>query len=145
MHRKVAAAIVAALALAVAGCGGSESTTVDRAELVKRVSAACRAAENTAAKAAARAQRSDNPFAAYRAGQELLLERVEDLDTSGSAKADFDAYKEGLRTRFAAFEKVAAASRAERERVIRSLQREAEAAAKKIETSARRLGFRGCG
>lgn len=144
MHRKVAAAIVAALALALAGCGGSEKTTLDRAALVKRVEVACRDAQRAAEKAARAAGRSGNPFDGIRAGQKLLVERAEDLEASGSAKADYAAYKEGLKARLDAIEKVASADRADRQRVMRSVQREALAAGRRIELAARRLGIRNC-
>jgi len=143
MHLKVAVAIVAALALVAAGCGGTETTTLGRAALVRRVETACREAQNAAARES-RATRTPDPIAALQTSQRVLVDKLEELEGTGAAKADFDAYKEGIRTRFDAIEKVASASRADRQRVLRSVQADATAAARKLETAARRLGIEGC-
>ena len=144
MHRKVAVAIVAALALVAASCGGTETTTLGRAELVRRVEVACREAQATAAREARAAGRTADPIAGLQAGQKALLDRLEGLEGSGAAKADFDAYKEGMRTRLALIDKVVSASRADRQRVLRSIQSEATAAGRKIEGAVRGLGLQGC-
>jgi len=144
MHRKVAVAIAAALALTVASCGGSETTTLSRAALVKRVETACRAAQD-ASRRQARATRTPDPIRALAAGQRTLMEKIEKLEGSGAAKADFDSYKEGVKARFDAIEKVVAAPRADRARVIRSVQAEATDAGTKMQTAAQRLGLEGCG
>ncbi|MGN6189618.1 MAG: hypothetical protein ACTHOE_12025 [Conexibacter sp.] len=144
MHRKVAAAIVAVLVLAVAGCGGTETTTLSKAALVRRVELACRAGQSKAEQFLRADGRSENPFAGLQAGQRIVIEKIEKLEGSGSAKADFDTFKEALRARLDAVNKVVAAPRADKVRVLRSVQREAIAAGTRIETSARRLGIRGC-
>jgi len=144
MHRKVAVAIAAALALTVASCGGSETTTLGRAALVKRVETACKAAQAAAVRET-RATRTPDPMVALHVGQRVLVKQLEDLEGSGAAKADFDAYKEGIRARFDAIDKVASASRADRPRVLRSVQADATAANRKLEAAARRLGIEGCG
>lgn len=147
MHRKVAAAVVAALALALAGCGGSETTTLSRAELVRQVQLACRAAVRTTEQQAraARNSASSNPYAAMHAGQKVLAERLEKLESSDAAKDDFTAYKEGVRRRLDALDKILAAPRAEQPRVLRSVQKEAVAAGRQIGAAVERLGLRGCG
>ena len=144
MHRKVAVAIVAALALVAASCGGTETTTLGRAALVRRVETACRDAQ-AASTRQARATRRPDPIASIEAGQRLLVDRLEELEGSGAAKADFDAYKEGVRIRFDAVEQVVSASRADRERVLRSVQAKAEKATRRMSAAARRLGIEGCG
>jgi hypothetical protein len=143
MHRTVAAAIVAALALAVASCGGSEKTTLSGAALVRRVELACRSAQRESERAAREAARSD-PFAGIRAGQRFLVDELDGLDASGAAKADFNTFKEGVRERFDAIETVASADREDRNRALRSVQRSATAASERIESAARRLRLDGC-
>jgi hypothetical protein len=145
MHRKVAAAIVAALALAVASCGGSEKTTLDRAELIRRVELACRAAGQTTEKQGRAEGRSSSPFAALRAGQKVLVARLEKLEGSGDTKDAFNAYKEGVRTRLDALEKIVSAPRDEKVRAYRSVRKEAVASGRQIEAAVERLGLSGCG
>ena len=145
MHRKVAAAIVAALALAVASCGGSERTTLDRAELIRQVELACRAAGQKTEQQSRGRGASSNPYGALRDGQRLLADRLEQLEGSGGQKEAFNAYKEGVRTRLDAIEKVASAPRAEQPRVLRSVRREAIASGRQIEAAVERLGLKGCG
>jgi hypothetical protein len=145
MHRKVAVAIAAALALTVASCGGSGTTTLNRAELVRRVEVACRDAQTAATRKARAGGRTPDPVAALQAGQKALVERLEDLNASGAAKADFADYKAGLNDRLDAINKVLAASRADRSKAIRSVEAEATAAGRKMEAAARRLGLHSCG
>jgi hypothetical protein len=145
MHRKVAAATVAALALAVASCGGSEQTTLDRAELVRQVELACRAAGQTTEKQGRAQGQSSNAYKALRAGQKLLAARLETLEASGVVKDDFDAYKEGVRARLDALEKVASAPRAEQPRVLRSVQKEAISSGRQITAAVDKLGLKSCG
>lgn len=143
MHRKVAVAIGVALALVAVGCGGSETRTLGRAELVRRVELACRDAQAAAIRES-RATRTPDIIQSFRAGQELLIERLEELEGSGSARADFAALKAGARARMNAIETVAAASRADRQRALRSVEVAATAASRKFETAARDLGIEGC-
>jgi uncharacterized protein (DUF885 family) len=145
MHRKVAAAIVAALALAVASCGGSETTTLDRAELLRRAELACRSAGQVTEQQTRAEGRSPNAYKALLAGQKALVERLEKLEGSGDLRDDFNSYKDGVRTRLDALEKVTSAPRAEQPRVLRSVQREAVAAGRQIGAAVDKLGLRGCG
>ena len=146
MHRKIAAAIVAVLALALASCGGSEKTTLSRAALVRRVELACREGQRITERAVREARSADGfNLDAMRAGQEAILDKIEDLDTSGAARADFDGFKDGMRERLEAIEEVAAADRADQARVLRSVQTEATAAGRRIEVAVRSLGLVGCG
>jgi hypothetical protein len=147
MHRKVAAALVAALALAVASCGGSETTTLSRAELVRQVEVACREGQREGQKQA-RASRGSAGSGAFidavLANQKLVMERIDDLETSGAAKADWETFRSGMQTRLDAIERVAAADRADQQRVIRSVQSELEAVGRRMDAAARSLGITGC-
>jgi hypothetical protein len=145
MHRKVAAAIVAALALAVASCGGSEKTTLDRAALVRRVELACREGQRASEREAKKSRATDGfNFDALLVGQRTVVDKIEDLDTTGAAKRDFDTFKDGMRTRLDLIERVASADRADQPRVLRSVQADANKLVRKLETATRRLGLRGC-
>lgn len=145
MHRKVAATLVAVLAFGIASCGGSEET-LTRAELVRRVELACRQGQQEAQKAA-RAARGDDGGAFFEgllAGQKAVMDRIDDFTASGAAKADFEALKDGIQVRLDAIEDVVAADRADRERAIRSVQADVEAASRRAAAAARRLGVDGC-
>ncbi|HEV7772878.1 MAG TPA: hypothetical protein VGO48_06290 [Conexibacter sp.] len=147
MHRKVAAALVAALALAVASCGGSESETLTGAALVRRIETACREGQREATKQtrAARGSASQETFlAALLAGQKAELDALDGVTTTGAAKADFEAFKEGVQTRIDLVERVASADRADVQRTLRAVQPEAEVAARKLQAAARSLGVEGC-
>jgi hypothetical protein len=146
MHRKVAAALVAALALAVVSCGGSESETLTGAALVRRIETACREGQREAAKQSrASGSRGQTAFiTAVLAGQKAELDAIDNVDATGASKADFEDFKAGVQARVDAIERVASADRADLQRAIREAQPAAEAAGRKIEAAARRLGVRGC-
>jgi hypothetical protein len=141
MQRNIAAAILAAVVLAVTSCGGSEKTTLDRAQLVRRVELACREAQDTWRQRFNVTRRSDRSL---RDAQRQLVARLEELEASDDAKDDFNAYRDGVKTRLEAIQKVVSAPTASRGRVLRSAQKEAEAAMRRGEAAARRLGIDGC-
>jgi hypothetical protein len=146
MHRKVAAALVAALALAVASCGGSEET-LTRAQLVNRIEQACRDGQLESQRQMRAAGRSGGTSAfidAVLAGQRQELDAIDDFKVPDAAKADYEALKAGVQDRVEAIERAASADRADIQRAMRSVQAEAEAAARKIEGAARGLGVEGC-
>jgi hypothetical protein len=146
MHRKVAAALVAALALGVASCGGSEES-LTRAQLVSRIEQACRDGQREAQRqmrAAGRAGGAATFLTAVLAGQKSELDAIDNFKVPDAAKADYEAFKDGVQARVDAIERAASADRADVQRAMRSVQAEAEAAARKIETSARSLGIEGC-
>jgi DNA repair exonuclease SbcCD ATPase subunit len=121
MHRKVAVALVAALALGLAGCGGGQKTeTVSRAELISRLEAACRAGQREAR----RQMQADRGQAAFiqaiLANLKTINDEVGNLETSGAAKPLFDTYKRTLPTRIEALEKIASADSADRQQVIKA-------------------------
>lgn len=118
MYRTVAAALVVALALALASCGGSGTTTVTRAELVRRLETTCLAAQDVT-REQMHGQRTATAFLhAIIANQKYVLKHVGNLETSGPSKAVFDRYKDTVRQRLAALERVASASRADYPRVL---------------------------
>ncbi len=112
MYRKVAAALVVALglALALASCGGSGTTTVSRAELVSRLETACTtAAAQTHGREQARREMKSY-LSIIIANQKYVLSRVGNLETTGAAKPVFDNFKSVMRSRLAALERVSGAS-----------------------------------
>jgi len=119
MHRMVAAALVAALALVLASCGGGEKTqTVSRAEVVRRLESACRAGQREAVRQN-QGRRGPIAFAnAAHANLETVLDQIGDLETTGRSRADFDAYKAAVRVRLPALERIISADGADRQRVI---------------------------
>jgi hypothetical protein len=147
MHRKVAAALVAVLALGIASCGGSEQTTLTRAELVRRVELACREGQLEGQRQT-RASRGANDrstfIEAVLASQRTIMDKVDDFTASGAAKTDFDTFKAGLQTRLDGIERIASADRADQQRMIRAEQARLEAAGRRIQEAARDLGIEGC-
>lgn len=147
MHRKVAAALVAALALAVASCGGSESETLTRAQLVRRIETACREGQRAGTQQvrASRGAESQEAFiAALLAGQKKEFEGLKNVKSADAAKADYEAFKEGVQARIAVIERVTSAGRADFRRELSAAQPQAEALTKRLEVVIRRLGIVGC-
>jgi cytosine/adenosine deaminase-related metal-dependent hydrolase len=147
MHRKVAVALVAALALAVASCGGSESETLTRAQLVRRIETACKEGQREGTKQA-RASGGANGqqafIAALLAGQKKELDALNNVKSADAAKADYEAFKEGVQARVAVIERVASADIAHFASIVRAAQPTAEAISKRVEAAIRRLGVVGC-
>lgn len=146
MHRKVAAALVAALALGVASCGGSEET-LTRAQLVSRIEQACKdgqAESQRQMRASGRSAGTSGFIEAALAGQKTELEAIDDFKVPDAAKADYENFKAGVQARVDAIERAASADRADIQRAMRSVQAEAEAAGRKVEAAVRNLGIDGC-
>jgi hypothetical protein len=146
MHRKVAAALVAALALAVASCGGSEET-LTRAQLVRRIETACKEGQREGTKQvrAARGAEDQATFiAALLAGQKAELDALHNVKSTDAAKTDFAAFKEGVQARIDVIERVTSANRADFQRALRAAQPTAEAITRRVEAAIRRLGLVGC-
>jgi hypothetical protein len=146
MHRKVAAALVAALALGIASCGGSESE-LTRAQLVNQIEKACREGQRVSAEKQRAIGRSGGMTAFVNsivAGQEALIDRTEDLKAPDAAQANFDAFKDGLRERLDQMQRVASADRADLQRAIREVQPRIEAISRRLTAAVRRLGVEGC-
>jgi len=146
MHRKVAAVIVAVLALGLASCGGSEPV-LTRAQLASKISVACR-------QALAQAQREMRANARDRSGatfvnailddQQAVMARIKHLNPPAAAKADFDAFKQGVQQRIDIVERVKGAGRAGIQRAIASIQRQGEVVTRRVQAAARRLRVQGC-
>lgn len=142
MHRKVAAALVAALALGVASCGGSEPLT--RAQLVRQLETACRQAQERAAEAGGAARGEGGFFEVVLAGQRVLAERVEGLEVPDELRDDVDTLESGLAERTDLLGDVAEAGRAEQQRLMAEATRRMETVTRDVEGALRRLGVEGC-
>lgn len=119
MRRKVAAALVAALACALAGCGGGERTeVVSRAVAIKRLEAACLAGQRATQAQMRGARDRTDAVLAVRANLQTILDRVGDLEPSGSARRDFDAYKASVKARLEAADRIAEADRSDFARAV---------------------------
>jgi len=119
MHRTVAAALVAALALALASCGSSTKTeTVSRAQAVKRLEAACADGQAKASRQMGTARERLQYLDAIRSELQLVRDRLAGIETTGSAKAPFGAYKATLDVRIKAMERILSADDKDRTRVI---------------------------
>ena len=146
MYRKVAAALVAALALGIAGCGGSESE-LTRAQLVRRVETACRQGQQVAdreQRAAGRGRGMEVFIDSVAAGQQAILDRIGDLNVPDELQDDFDALRSGMQERLDLLERAGSVDRAELERAVRGIQQQAEAATRRIAAAGRTLGIEGC-
>jgi len=141
MHRTVAAALVAVLVLALASCGGAESLT--RAELVRRIEAACNTAQ---AQMRARGGGEQGSFlAAIAASQRVVVKTVSKLHPPDASKADFETFKQGLEQRLAVFTRAESSVRSVGvASAVRSVQAEGEVITKRLRTAATRLGATGC-
>lgn len=146
MHRKVAAVLVAALALGVASCGGSEPV-LTRAQLASKISVACRQALHQAQRQmrANASDRSGTSFIdAVLADQHAVMDRVKHLNPPAAAKADFEAFKQGVQQRIDLAERVKGAGRGGLQRAMASIQRQGEVVTRRVQDAARRLGVEGC-
>ena len=146
MHRKVAAAIVAVLALGIASCGSSEGPELTKAQLVTRIEIACRSGRQ-ATEEYARAHREDAGSALHfvssiLAGQQAVKDKVDELNAPAAEDADFDRFKQGMQDRIELLERVQSAGKADVERAMRSAQAEGEAITQRFQVAARRLGVR---
>ena len=149
MHRKVAAAFVAALALGVASCGSSEPP-LTRAQLVRRVEAACREAQQASqrqTRSSSGSSRSANALAfveAVVAGQKVAIDRIEELDAPDEAKDAFDTFKQSMQQRADLFDRVKSAGATNLQRAMATAQREGEAVTRRLQQAVRDLGVEGC-
>ncbi len=142
MHRKVAAALVAALALGVASCGGSEET-LTRAQVVRRIETACRTAQERTEKATRQA-RGENFLAAILLGQRQLTRDVEELEGSDDVADALDSLKSSLADRTEVIASVSEEPRAQQGRAFQAAEERLNSATRAAEAVYRRLGIRGC-
>ncbi|HZV72295.1 MAG TPA: hypothetical protein VFF79_01130 [Conexibacter sp.] len=152
MHRNVAAAFVAALALGIASCGGAAPLT--RAELSSKIETVCRQATQQAQQQEARATRSARKQSSGEAavhfltsalvGQRTIVARIEGFDASSEAKADFDAFKAGMKQRAAVFTRIKDAGAGGFQSALAASQVEVRAISERLQQAANHLGLRGC-
>lgn len=141
MHRKVVALLVAGLALGIASCGGSEPA-LTRAQLVTRVEAACKQARTVTER-----RTGSNPAALARAmiaGQQVMVERIEDLNPPSAAQDEFATFKQGMQDRLDQFERIASASGADQQRAVRAAAPQIEATSRRLSAAAESLGIERC-
>jgi hypothetical protein len=149
MHRKVAAALVAAFALGIGGAGcGSSSTPLTRAQLVRRIEAACRAGQQEAQRQMGSRRTSRETGTAFLAAivtsQRAILAKVEDLDPPDAAKDDFEAFKQGMQQRTALIARVQEQGGADLQRAMAAVQAQAEVVTRRLQQAVARLGVRSC-
>lgn len=146
MHRKVAAAIVAALAFGLASCGSSQGPELTRAQLVSRIESACRAGR-VAGEQYARTHRENEGsvlqfLSVMRAGQQVVADKLGDLNPPDSEQADLDAFRQGVQDRIDFLDRVTSGGRAGVERALRTAQAEGEAITERVKAAIRRLGVK---
>lgn len=144
MHRTVAAALVAALALGVASCGGSEEA-LTRAQLVRQIEVAC----NEGRKAASRVKRASEQRTLMvdrlLAGQRTAMDQIDDLKPAEGVKADFEEFKQQLHARSDLFSSVKSLSGAALVRAMNEKEGQGYDINKKLHFAAVRLGVEACG
>jgi hypothetical protein len=148
MHRKVAAALLAALALGVASCGGSEAQ-LTRAQLLRRIDVACRHGQATSQKEMRGGRGAKDFVSAIVAGQHTVMDELGDLNPPDAAKGTFDAFKQSLQDRLDLFERFDSMSEAALERLQREGNRSklaapVEAVTRRMSAASAKLGVRGC-
>lgn len=144
MHRKVAAALVAAFALAVAGCGGTDEEPLTRAQLVSRVEQACRAATEQVERGAESAGEGGAALLQRAAdAQQAMQERIDDLQPPDELSDQWDAYKQGLDQRTDVLARAADSARTD-DRALQDANAQLTAITRRLESSAQALGIRGC-
>lgn len=143
MSRKVAAALIVALALASAGRGGGERVElVSRAQAVRRLEVACLAGQRAAQARLHGSHDRTAFFAALRANMETIVDRVGDVEPSRPARSAFDAYEATLRTRLDALAHVTAARSANLQKAISAQRTTYEAADRRAHEAIVALGAR---
>ena len=148
MHRKVAAALIAALALGIAACGSSEPLT--RAQLSRRIETVCKQVQQqiqAQARARSRAAPEDAQkqfIVAVVAGQRAIEKKLADLDAPDAAKDSFDAFKQAVQERADLYARVSTSSTAEISRAMQAAQDQGEALSRTIRQTTRRLGVEVC-
>jgi GTP1/Obg family GTP-binding protein len=139
MHRKVAGALVVALALALAGCGGS--STLSKADFAKQASAACTTARKDSEKTKAKG------IAAFvdkiEAYQRNKLKGIEALKPPDELKTAYAEYKDALTQRADLINRLGTIVKA-RHRVSKQDEKTVAALQVKEEKAATELGATAC-
>lgn len=148
MHRKVAVAFVAALAVGAASCGGSEPLT--RAELVSQVASACREAQDSskAEMRSATRRSGDDAGAAMMSvmasRQQDFLDRVGDLEPSERLQAALDAYEQQVKQRRDLLQDATSDLRARGEEAMAAFARKSAEVQERVRRAAQELGVKDC-
>lgn len=145
MHRKVAAALVAALALGVASCGGSDSEPLSRAQLGRKLQAACAEARRRA-EAQLRASRDgESAFVTMLiSAQRSIAERIDEVEPSDAVQAQYDALKQAADERLELLESLESLEGRELERAMVRIEGEANASTQRLQRAAEAIGVEGC-
>jgi hypothetical protein len=148
MHRKVAAALVAVLALGVASCGDSGGEPLARAELVRRIERVCRDAQRDAQRALRRAGTRDDGGVAFvsaiATSTSTVVDRLGELEPAGGVANAFNAFKDGMEERDELLSRLEGLRGAELQREMRAIEDEATRNGERIQAAGTRLGVEGC-
>ena len=143
MHRKLAAALVAVLALGLASCGGTRRTeTVSRAEAVSRLEAACIAGAREGRRHWHPGESHVTYVKAIIAEMKTISDQVGNIEASGPARAAFEAYKATLRARIDAAERIASADQADVRQAMKAAEPAISAGSIRAHAAIVRLGAR---
>jgi hypothetical protein len=143
MHRTVAAALVVALALALASCGGA-GKPLTRAQLVRQIEVACRQGITEMQRVARGHRGSEGLINGLAVGQRYVIDRIGGLHAPSATKSDFEVLKQTMQQRLDLIARVQSAGRGARlDNVIRSVQAQAEALTRRVHAAATRLGVAG--
>lgn len=147
MRRTIGAAVVFALVLGVASCGGTEGR-LTRAQFVKTLITAC--AEGLAASRAAMHTSPSAPdyrerlAASYLAGQRLLVKRIERIQPPAAAAHDFAVFMHGERQKLAGLERLQGTSGPAFDRVVQEGRKEQEIVFEQIHAIWKRYRLDAC-
>jgi hypothetical protein len=143
MYRTVA--LVVALTLGIAGCGGTDPK-LTRAQLVTRLDEACAQARQATARGAAGGAQADRArfLAAYIAGQHVLLERIDGLNASDALQHDLDGFQKGMQQRLDLLEHVQSAVKSGDTAAIVASKRQQQTIFEALDVIAHRLELQGC-
>ncbi len=145
MHRKVAGAVVVALAFALAGvtgCGsGDEPLT--KAEFVRQTNAACKA-QPPKASTTSRTRGPEGFLTQVLAQQQLIIDGLDGINAPDELDSDFTKLKDAMGQRLEIVERAVAAVKADPKAKLEDFGKDAEGIQKTITSSARALGLRSC-
>jgi hypothetical protein len=150
MDRRIAAALVCTLALGTASCGSTEAK-LTREQLVAKMQLACRQAATATAQQQSRSGigTTSSPDhaalgAAMLAGQQVLEDRLADLNPPDAAKQDFEAFRKGIQQRLDLYERMEAEFRSGAQTASNELQQQNLALFHRLDDIAHRLELAGC-
>jgi len=143
MDRKIAAALVSALALGVVSCG-SAGPKLTREQLISKVEAACQEGGQTTQREMRGSSSTPVQYgSAITAGQRVIVARLRGLNPPAAAKRDFIAFQAGMQQRLQVYEQVLAALRGGGQPSA-ALQQHNLTLFRQLDALAKREGFVGC-